>query len=190
MSEVGAGMHSGDLSAIARVAGAQEIIEGMLSRRTDGTLRADLRRTDLATGKTRSAYTVEGTDLAQLADLLTEQIARDLMVPTPVARREGTTTSMVAYRFYEQGLRAYYENDAIVARRLFSAALAEDSTFAMAALYNGFVVAADSEDVYFARALRHAHRTNERERLLISVAWGRRMADPRVLSWADTLVTR
>ena len=190
MSEIAAGIRSHDLDAVARVAGAQEIIEGRLSRRADGTLRADLRRADLATGKTRAAYIVEGADLTQVADLLTEQVARDFKVPTPIARREGTTSSIVAYRFYEQGLRAYYENDAIGARRLFAAALAEDSTFAMAALYNGFVVAGDSEDVYFARALRHANRTNERERLLISVAWGRRMADPRVLSWADTLVTR
>lgn len=189
MIEVGAGMHSADLSAVARMAGAQEIIEGMLSRRPDGTLRADLRRTELATGKTRGAYTVEGTDLTQLADLLTEQVARDLKVPTPVARREGTTTSIIAYRFYEQGLRAFYENDQVGARRFFSAALAEDSTFAMAALYMAFVDL-DSANAYFTSALRHALQTNERERLLISVAWGRRMVDPRVLSWADTLVTR
>jgi DNA-binding SARP family transcriptional activator len=189
MSEVSAGTHSADLAAVARAAGAQEIIDGVLTRRTDGSLRADLRRIDLATGKTRRAYTVEGSDLTQLADYLTEQVARDLNVPAPIARREGTTNSIVAYRLYEQGLRAYSVNDGFAARRLFAAALAEDSTFAMAALYQA-LIGGDSTDAYYARALRHSQGTNERERLLISVEWGRRMADPRVPAWADTLLTR
>ena len=189
MSEVAAGARSSDLAMVARVAGAREIIDGVLTRRPDGTLRADLKRSDLASGKTRGAYTVEGRDLTQLADFLTEQIARDLKTLAPVARREGTTNSIVAYRMYEQGLRAWSVNDGFAARRLFAAALAEDSTFAMAALYRA-LVGGDSADAYFARALRHAQGTNERERLLISVEWGRRTADPRVLAWADTLLTR
>ncbi len=189
MSEVGAGTRSADPAVVARAAGAQEIIDGVLTRQRDGSLRADLRRSDLATGKTRRAYTVEGTDLTQLADYLTEQVARDLNVPAPIARREGTTNSIVAYRFYEQGLRAYSVNDGFAARRLFAAALAEDSTFAMAALYQA-LIGGDSVDANFARALRHARGSSERERLLINVEWGRRMADPRVLSWADTLLTR
>ena len=110
-------------------------------------------------------------------------------MPAPIARREGTTNSIVAYRFYEQGLRAYAVNDGFAARRLFAAALAEDSTFAMAALYQA-LIGGDSTDANYARALRHARATNERERLFINVEWGRRMADPRVLSWADTLLTR
>ena len=190
MSEVAVGMRSDDLAAVARAAGAREIIEGVLTHRSDGTLRADLRRTDLATGKSRAAYTVEGAEFTQLADLLTEQVARDLNVPSPAVRREGTTSSLVAYRFYEQGLRAYHLNDLTAARRFLAAALSEDSTFAMAAFYMGLAVPGDSADPYFARALRHTQHTNERERLLISVAWGKRMADPRVAAWADTLVTR
>ena len=189
MSEVAAGTHSADPAAVARLAGALEIIDGVLTRRPDGSLRADLKRSDLASGRTRGAYTVEGRDLTALADLLTEQVAHDLKVTAPVARREGTTNSLLAYRLYEQGLRAYSLNDGFAARRLFAAALAEDSTFAMAALYQA-IIGGDSADAYFARALRHSLRTTERERLYINVEWGRRMADPRVLSWADTLLTR
>jgi DNA-binding SARP family transcriptional activator len=189
MSEVAVGRRSADLTDVARAAGAREIIDGVLTRLPNGSLRADLKRSDLATGKTRGAYTVEGTDLTQLADFLTEQVARDLKVPAPVTRREGTTNSIVAYRFYEQGLRAYSVNDGFAARRLFAAALVEDTTFAMAALYQA-LLGGDSTDAYYARALRHARATSERERLFISVEWGRRMADPRVLSWADTLLTR
>ena len=76
MSEVAAGTRSSDLAMAARVAGAREIIDGVLTRRPDGTLRADLKRSDLASGRTRGAYTVEGRDLTQLADFLTEQINR------------------------------------------------------------------------------------------------------------------
>ena len=60
----------------------------------------------------------------------------------------------------------------------------------MAAFYKGLCVSSDSGDAYLAQALRHARRTNDRERLLISATWGRRMADPRVLAWAESLVTR
>ncbi|MES2177713.1 MAG: BTAD domain-containing putative transcriptional regulator [Gemmatimonadota bacterium] len=189
MSEVGADMRSDNLAAVARAAGAREIIEGVLARRANGALRADLRRTDLLTGKTLATYAVEGADATELADLLTEEVARNLEAPAPVARPEGTTRSIIAYRFYEQGLRAFHENDATAARRFFAAALAEDSTFAMAALYSAAVVG-DSSDAYMARAVRYARRTNERERLLINIAWGKRMADTSVIYWADTLVTR
>src|SRR5205823_6580338 len=40
--------------------------------------------------------------------------------------------SIVARRFYEEGLRAFYQFDANAANRLFRAALREDSTSAMA----------------------------------------------------------
>jgi DNA-binding SARP family transcriptional activator/tetratricopeptide (TPR) repeat protein len=191
MSELAAGRHTDKLDAIARSAGAREILEGVLSRRPDHTLRADLRRTDLASGTTRAAYTLEATDLSELADLISERVARDLGVQAPAGRREGATRSILAYRLYEQGLRAFYERDP-AALRFFTAALAEDSAFAMASFYKGLTISSvgDSGDVYLAQALRQAQRTNDRERLLISVTWGRRMADPRVLAWADTLVTR
>jgi len=91
---------------------------------------------------------------------------------------------------YEQGLRAFYESKVDAALRFFTAALAEDSTFAMAAFYKGLSIGHDSGNIYLGRALRHAQRTSERERLLITVNWGWRMADPRTLAWADTLVTR
>ena len=189
MSEIGAGRRTDKLEAIARTAGAREILDGILSRRPGGAVRADLRRTDLVTGKTRAAYSLEATDLSELADLISERVARDLGVQAPAGRREAVTSSILAYRLYEQGLRAFYERDD-AATRFFTAALAEDSTFAMAAFYKGLGVGGDSGDVYLAQALRQAQRTNDRERLLISVTWGRRMADPRVLAWADTLVTR
>src|SRR2546422_11560358 len=51
-----------------------------------------------------------------------------------------TTRSFAAYRMYVAGLRAYYrEEDPPGAVRLFEAALAEDSSFAMAAYYAGTI---------------------------------------------------
>ena len=78
---------------------------------------------------------MEAKDLAELAELVSERVARDLGAQSPVRRAEGTTTSILAYRFYEQGLRAFDEGDSMAAQRFFIAALAEDSTFAMAAYY-------------------------------------------------------
>ncbi len=190
LSEIAAGRPGEKLDVVARAAGAREVLEGMLTRLPNRALRVDLRRVDLSSGKTRAAYSLEGTDFPQLADLISEEVARDLGVQRPVARREAATNSIVAYRMYEQGLRAFYESKIDAALHFFTAALAEDSTFAMAAFYKGLSIGHDSGNIYLGRALRHAQRTSERERLLITVNWGWRMADPRTLAWADTLVTR
>jgi DNA-binding SARP family transcriptional activator len=190
LNEVAARSGATRFDDAARAAGARELIDGVVTVRPNGTVRADLRRIDLATRKTRAAYTVEGADLTQLADLVTERVARDLNLDVPLIRREASTTSIIAYRLYEQGLRAYYENDSRSAIRLFNAALTDDSTFAMAAFYKGLAMGGDSAFSNLGRALRYAERTTERERLLIRTVWGRWTSDPRVLAWAETLVTR
>ena len=188
MSEISGDAVSRSTDEIARIGGAHEIIEGTLTPQPNGALRADLRRTDLSSGKILNAYSVEAVDQMQLADMLTEQVARDLGTAAPISRREGTTTSIIAYRFYEQGLRAYYANDLESAMRMFGAALAEDSTFAMAA-YSAAITTLDSVDYFYGRALRHAQRTNRRERLLISTAFATKAKDPRGLVLADSLVS-
>ena len=190
LSEFAAARRGDSRESVARAAGAREILEGVLSRRADNTLRIDLRRTDLATGTARSAYTIEARDLTELADLVTEQIAAELGARAAIRRAEGTTTSILAYRFYEQGLRAFYEGDPLAARRLLDAALSEDSTFAMAAYYAAIVDGGDKSGPRMEQARRHAARSSERERLLIDVAWAQRMADPRAMAWAESLVTR
>ena len=190
VSEVASARQTAGIEAIARAAGAEELLDGVLSLQPGNTLRADLRRIDLRSGETRAAYSIEAADLTTLADLITEQVARDLGVQASTARREGITTSIVAYRLYEQGLRAYHDGDGAAARRFCTAALDEDSTFAMAAFYNGLAIGGAGSDEYLARAAQLAQHTSDRERLLISATWGRRMTDPRVLAWAETLITR
>lgn len=189
LAEVATRRTPGDMEAIAQAAGARELLEGVLTRRDGPLLRADLRRIDLTTGKTRAAYTVEARDFPHLADLITEQVARELGVSARIARPEGATNSIIAYRLYEQGLRAASDADP-AAQRFFKAALEEDSTFAMAALYVALTEVTNERAQHLMRAFRLAARASDRERLLISAIWGRNTADPRTLAWAETLLTR
>ncbi|HUF49301.1 MAG TPA: BTAD domain-containing putative transcriptional regulator [Longimicrobiales bacterium] len=180
-----------DRSAIelARLAGADEVLEGVLSRR-GGELRLDVRRITIRDGRTRKAYTIEGRDLFQLADLLAEHIARDLGLAAPAQRREATTTSIIAYHLYEQGLKTFNEGDRQGALRFFNAALAEDSTFAMAALYAALAADGHAGELVMQRAVRLAEHAGERERLLINALWSARMLDPRLAMWAESLAYR
>jgi DNA-binding SARP family transcriptional activator/TolB-like protein len=184
------------LSSAARQAGAVEIVEGTLFRHRGEVLRFDVRRVDLATGAIRKAYSVEGTDPFELVDRATAEFASDVSPGQAANLRiaEVTTRSLVAYRFYEQGLHAYYQqNDVPSARRLFLAAFAEDSTFAMAEYYVancetllGIPTAVDR----FAHAARLADRSTDRERLLIRATAGYYWNEPSSRTSAESLATR
>src|SRR5262249_42887289 len=124
------------LFAAARGAGARQLIQGTLHANPQGGVRLDLERIDIRSGDVKQGYRAEGGDLFAAVDAATMAIARDLATTAPnepVA--DVTTHSLVAYRFYEEGLRAYYQNDGIAAERLFRSALEEDSSFAMAAYW-------------------------------------------------------
>jgi tetratricopeptide (TPR) repeat protein len=176
----------------ARHAGAGELIEGALHPSAAG-LRLDLRRVDLRTGAVRAEYTVAGADAFELVDRATAEIGADLGLSAAALHlADVTTTSFVAYRFYEEGLRSYAEGDFRGALRLFDTALAEDSTFALAAHYawasrTGLFQPVPSE--VRARLLRLADRATDRERLIIRSVWAEGEASERV-AIADTLVAR
>ena len=187
---------SAQLSIAARQAGAAEIFEGTLFRQRSGVLRFDVRRVDLATGAIRKAYSVEGSDPFELVDRATAEFASDVSSGQAASLHiaDVTTRSLVAYRFYEQGLHAYYQqNDVHAARRLFLAAFTEDSTFAMAEYYVancetllGIPTAVDR----FARAARLAERATDRERLLIRAMAGYYWNEPSFRVLAESLATR
>ncbi|MGH7564006.1 MAG: BTAD domain-containing putative transcriptional regulator [Gemmatimonadota bacterium] len=187
------GGRRGALQSAARKAGADEIVEGTLySPGDDGRLRLELRRIDLSTGVVREAYRVEGEDPFALVDRATALVLADFDLPSPAPGIASVTTaSLVAYRFYEEGLRAYYDGDTRAAQRFLSASLAEDSSFALAAYYRalsheGLDHAAFRSDLR--RAMRLADGASERERLLIQTAWARVMDEPRQLALAESLV--
>jgi DNA-binding SARP family transcriptional activator/predicted Zn-dependent protease len=175
-------------------AGARDLLEGELYRRPDGRLLLDLRRLDIRSGDVREGYSVEGADPFEVVDHATMQLGGGRLPPMDTRRlSDFTTSSLVAYRFYEEGLRAFYQGDDHAAYRLFQAALEEDSTFAMAAYYTyrtqynlGLATNAD----YLARALALSEKVSDRERLLIRAAWSSTMSEPAGTAIAETLAIR
>ena len=112
------------------------------------------------------------------------------------ARREVvTTSSAVAARFFEAGLRALYDQgDTRLARSLFRDALQDDTTFAMAAYYvaecDVTLHAPLQGAAMMATAMRLAGRVSERERLIIATGWATMTEDPHRVEIAESLATR
>jgi DNA-binding SARP family transcriptional activator len=125
----------------ARRAGATEVVEGALYHLADGRLRFDLHRVALLTGAVSDQVSVEGSDPFDVVNAATRELAGAMRLRIPALQvADVATPSLTAFRLYEQGLRAYYlRGDSRAARPLFIAAVAEDSTFAMAAYYVSMV---------------------------------------------------
>ncbi len=178
------------LQRAARAAGADEIIEGVLARRPNGRLRLDLRRVDLARGTSRTAYAVEGADLYEVADAAAARIARDFGVELTTANAGGSSRSLAASRLYEEGLRAYYGGEATAAGRMFHAALADDSTFAMAAYFAARATGGPGANALLQRARRLSRHGSDRDRLIIESHWLGSRDEPTQLAVAETLAIR
>ena len=177
--------------AAARLAGATELIDGTLYARPDGRLRLDLRRVGLSNGDIINAQTVEGADLFALVDSGTARLAAVHGVARLGSIAGVTTRSVAAYSLYVQGLRSNAEGDMAGARRLFEAALREDSMFAMAAFHYGRLSSGRTAlTVQLARALRLSAHATERERLMIRAGYSWAMTTRELGTLADSLVTR
>ena len=108
-----------------------------------------------------------------------------------------TTSSSLAFRLYEEGLRAYARFDVEAAHQLMHAALQEDSTFAMAAYYEA-KLATDPQGLFDgrtmgevrSRALWLARRAPEYERLTITAALLGENNEPQALAVAESLAMR
>jgi DNA-binding SARP family transcriptional activator len=193
-TQLGAAPESRDLARTARQAGAELLVGGALYRRPDRSLRLDLQLLDLERGTVRASYQIEGADAFALAELATARVAGDVgasrRVTDPQVRE--TTKSLMALQLYEQGLRVFYSGDGPSAERLFSAALADDSTFAMAAYfaYRSANTLNERAPIYLAQAMRHAARATERERLIIRATSAAANFDPARLALAETLAAR
>ena len=158
----------------ARRAGAAEIIEGELATEPGGLV-LSLRRVALGSGVVRRGYVVRGTDRYAVVDSAAAEIARDLgRAPPAVMVASIRTSSPAAYALYDEGLRALYGYDGSAAYRLMTAALARDSTFAMAAYHAWQLSRSYADDSTSTAALRRvehlAVRTIDRERLLIQAS--------------------
>ena len=177
----------------ARRAGATEILQGRLLTGPQWSLALEIQRVEVATGIVRGAYRVQANDRYALVDSMTASVARDLRLRSPAGSvAEATTASPVAYRLYEEGLRALYQYDNAAALRLFRAALEEDSTFAMAAYYDAILEEGDapSTSTRYGRALRLAARLPERERLLVTSQLLTNTNNPAAVAVAESLSLR
>ncbi|MGQ0814381.1 MAG: BTAD domain-containing putative transcriptional regulator [Gemmatimonadota bacterium] len=178
-----------DLQRAAQAAGADEIIEGVLARRSDGTLRLDLRRIDLDRHTARATYSVEAADLYGIVDNAAERIARDLGVALAPDHLPGGR-SLNAVRLYEEGLLAFYSGEERTAERFLRAALTEDSTFAMAAYYAARINGVSDRSALLHQARRMSQRGPDRERLFIEAHWLGARDEPSQLAVAETLAIR
>lgn len=179
-------------STAARSAGATEILQGRLLPGPDWSLALEIQRVDLETGLVKGGYRVSAANRYALIDSMTAAIARDLRLRTPGGSvSEATTDSPIAYRLYEEGLRAFYQYDAAAAKRLMEAALLEDSTFAMAAYYLATISFGDAAGTAAGlRALRLAARAPDRQRLTITAHLSLDLNDPLAPVYAESLVTK
>ena len=183
----------GVLAQAARTAGADELIEGVLYPDPAG-LRLDLRRTRLADGHVTGAISTTASDPIALVESAVDELAGTWQLEKPsTPLRSVTSVSLLARRFYDQGLRAFYSGDSRSATELFRLALEEDSTFAMAAYHRARTMseaAADSAGGRWQRAVRLAERATDRERLLILASGALTLNDARGLAYAETLAVR
>ncbi len=192
LAALGAADTARALVAAARSAGATDLVEGSVYRVAEG-VRLDLRRSSLVTGEVLHAVSVTGADLFAAVDSGTARLLERLGRSAPSRPlADVTTSSLVAYRLYEEGLRALYAGQGPAAFRFFTAALEEDSTFAMAAYYAAQAGGGSSPQYYarLAQAVRLSEHAGERERLLIQWAWADQQDDPSRMALAETLVTR
>lgn len=177
--------------AAAKLAGATLLLEGEL--RADGdSLLVDLRATEVPRGAIRYTVHASAASLFALADAATAQVAARSGATAPPGGRIATgTRSELAYRLYLEGLRAFYATDGVAARRLFDAAIQEDSGFAMAWLYASRAAADPTRVLACLReAVRRAATAPDRERLTILARWAVATIDPAARAYAETLAVR
>jgi DNA-binding SARP family transcriptional activator/TolB-like protein len=183
----------GIMMTAARRAGATEMIDGSVYELAGGRMRVDLRRVDIASGAVLHADQIEAENIFALADSGSLRIVKQLGTPAPGGSLgDVTTRSAVAYRFYEDGLQEFFAGDREKAAVHFTAALAEDSTFAMAAYYQALTTNAEGppDANRLARAVRLSVRASDRERLVIRSVWAAMNSAPAFQALAESLATR
>ena len=161
--------------ALARRGGAWSVVTGQVTASPD-SLHVAASLYDVASGDLRRQLQVAApldSDPRDLFDALARRLLEIAGAPpiTPELART-TTSSLAAYRAYLEGVRALNSWQLERADSLLGAAVAADSTFALAhykrALARGWSHIPDSTDVRFAEAaLRHAGRLGARERELV-----------------------
>ncbi|HEU5050934.1 MAG TPA: BTAD domain-containing putative transcriptional regulator [Gemmatimonadales bacterium] len=181
-------------AAAAREAGATDLMEGGVHTIEGGRVLLELRRVNLATGTVTRAYRLTGDDAFALVEEATAEIAASLgRSGTALDPADISTRSLVAYRFYEEGLRSYAHGDYRGAIGLLETALREDSAFAMAAYYRlraRAILNLRPDASELAALGRLSEGASERERLQIQGWIAFTTQSPALDAIADTLAIR
>lgn len=122
---------------------------------------------------------------------------RDTNVDAKYPTDSPPTRAVVARRLYDEGVRAFSANAPVAAEQLFNAALATDSTLAMAAYYAARTEMLEDHPTnlevangFFRLASNQSSNVSDRERLLIAEAYADFGNDPARLAFAETLAVR
>ena len=179
---------------VAARADVDHVVVGSFIRAGD-TFRLSARLQDVESGNVTAAETVEGIgedSVFASVDSLTRRIKDRLAVPiaaSPVVDRDlsdVTTSSMHAYRCYTDGVSLISQSRNEEAIPVFERALEIDPEFAMAfaklsIVYNN-LRDFDEARVWSERAIEHADRLTERERLYIEGRYYSQDAETRLQS--------
>ena len=203
--EVSGDLNAGDaltpaaLLRAAKLAGADRLVEGEIYPQADGW-RVDLRLVELGTGAVRRSWIVHGHDPFAVADSVTARLAAELRRPVPeTGVAEIAPTSLMAQRYFDDGLRAYYRRDYAAADALFGLAVNEDSTYVLALYYAVQTRGQLGTPLTAVRALARrtlalAERSGAAEgnrygRLLMRTYWAIADQSPGAVAIADSLIT-
>ncbi len=158
---------------VATAAGARWMIEGTILQ-SKPFLVITAQTVDVRSGEITSSHRVTGapgeTEMT-LVDRLLRDIIRDAALPAAAQEEyhkvtDVTTSSREAYRLYLEGIKYQAEFRHVEAKSSLEAAIAEDTTFAMAywALSGSPILSIEEQHRALAGAVRHASRVNMKER--------------------------
>ncbi|HUF70734.1 MAG TPA: BTAD domain-containing putative transcriptional regulator [Longimicrobiales bacterium] len=182
-----------DSRSAAAAGGIGEVLEGELSADSIGYTLV-LRRVDVRSGRVRMEYTAEASDAMELGRRAASAVAASLGYQL-TATSGGSPGFVAARALYEEGLQAFYvHRDYRSAMRLFTRALEQDPTFAMAAFHEArcatMLLDAAAAAAPLARAEALADKAPERDQLLIRAYVAEAFNDPGFAAVAESLAVR
>lgn len=160
----------------AQKLGAAHVLSGSFYK-VGSQIRIDARMEEAATGKIVFAEKVVGSDPFVLVDSLTNKIAGSLDVSEQLANNSEvtrfTSSSQEAYKLYLAGLQLFLNGFNDEAREKFNAAIAIDSSFALAYMREGMSYSLQGQQTAGAKYLKLAKDREAnlppRERALLAV---------------------
>jgi len=183
----------------ARRAGAGAVVVGGFYK-SGAEVRIDAQVQDVASNRLLSAHTVRGNDVFPLVDELTEHIRATLDLadaPAGLEIAEVTTSSLEAYRLYQNGREAASEVRREDAVRLLEGAIELDPLFAMAhfelwKIQTGFGLLKNPDaEKHRQNALENINHMTERQRLWVLALLAREGGNPtRAAELLEQLITR